>query len=235
MNGIRKFLKQAWRVFKKVFIVLFIAQLVYIILLRWINPPFTITQLVDRANGYTIRQQYVSLEKISPHMYLAVFAAEDSSFPNHFGFNPEKIKKAYQENKTRAKPKGASSISQQVAKNVFLWQGGGWFRKGLETYFTLMIELLWSKERILEIYLNVAETGSGIYGVEAAAQAYFHKKALTLTPIEAAMLAASLPNPKSKHYQVQPPSSYIVRKYPSIINRMCQLRERKKAVREFTY
>lgn len=226
------FLKQAWRIFKKIFIVLFIAQLFYIIILRWVNPPFTVTQLVDRVNGYTIRQHYVPLQEFSPHMSLAVIAAEDSSFPNHFGFNLKKIKRAYDENKTRAKSRGASSISQQVCKNVFLWQGGGWFRKGLEVYFTLMIELLWSKERILEVYLNVAEMGKGIYGAEAAAQAYFHKKALALTPIEAAMIAACLPNPK--HYEVQPPSSYIIRKYPGILNRMHQLRERE-GIRQLTY
>lgn len=226
------FFKRAWQIIKKVFLVLFIAQLVYIVVLRWVNPPFTITQLVDRANGYTIRQQYVPLEKISPHLYLAVFAGEDSSFPVHFGFVPRKIKKAIKENRTRAKPRGASSISQQVAKNVFLWQGGGWFRKGLEVYFTLMIELLWSKERILEIYLNVAEMGRGIYGAEAASQIYFNKHASALTPIEAAMITACLPNPK--YYHVQPPSAQVIRRFPQILDRMCVIRERE-SIRQFAY
>lgn len=215
------FLNRAWRVSKKIFSVLFVAQLFYIVLLRWVNPPFTVTQLVDRSHGYTIQKEFVSLEEISPYLRLAVFAAEDSSFPKHFGFNLEKIKKAYVENKTRTRAKGASTISQQVAKNIFLWQGGGWFRKGLETYFTVMIELVWSKERILEVYLNEIEMGEGIYGAESASQKYFNKKASALNPIEAAMLAASLPNPKL--YRVQPPSSYVIYRFPRVLDRMCQL------------
>lgn len=232
MERIKFFANKAWRILKRIFIVLFIAQLLYIILLRWVNPPFTITQLVDQANGYTIQKQYMPLEKISPHMRLAVVAAEDMSFPNHFGFNLKKIKRAYEKNKTRTKPRGASSISQQVCRNVFLWQGGGWFRKGIEVYFTFMIELLWSKERILEIYLNVAEMGKGVYGAEAAAQTYFNKPALELTPIEAAMIASCMPNPK--YHLVYPPSSYVVHKFPTIIDRMCLIRERE-SIREMFY
>lgn len=226
------FLKLTWQIIKKAFLVLFIAQLCYILLLRWVDPPFTITQLIDSADGYTIRQQNISLTEVSPHLCLAVLAAEDGSFPNHFGFNINNIKKAYIENKTRKKQHGGSSISQQVAKNVFLWQGGGWFRKGLETYFTFMIEVFWSKERILEIYLNIAEMGRGIYGAEAAAQLYFQKKAADLTPIEAAMIAACLPNPK--YYQVQPPSPHILRRYPQILDYMSESRERK-GIQQLTY
>jgi monofunctional biosynthetic peptidoglycan transglycosylase len=140
---------------------------------------------------------------------LAVIASEDQLFPDHSGFDWKSIKKAQKYNERKpGRIRGASTISQQVAKNVFLWQGRSWFRKGLEVYFTFMIETFWSKQRILDVYLNVIEMGDGIFGIEAAAQAYFNKPARNLSRPEAAMIAACLPNPK--RYKVKPPSAYIM-------------------------
>jgi len=158
---------------------------------------------------------------MSPNIRLAVMASEDQLFPDHNGFDIKSIKKALAKNKKSKRVRGASTISQQVAKNVFLWQGRSWFRKGMEVYFTFMIELLWSKQRILEVYLNVSEMGKGIFGIEAAAQTYFKKSAKKLTRTEAAMIAACLPNPKK--YQVKPPSNYVNRRYPWILSQMNNL------------
>jgi monofunctional biosynthetic peptidoglycan transglycosylase len=154
---------------------------------------------------------------------LAVIAAEDQLFPDHNGFDIKGIERALAFNKKKKgkKIRGASTISQQVAKNVFLWQGRSWFRKGLEVYFTFLIELVWSKQRILEVYLNEAEMGKGIFGIEAAAKKYFKKPASRLTRTEAAMIAASLPNPV--RYTVKPVSTYVSRKYPWVLRQMNNL------------
>jgi monofunctional biosynthetic peptidoglycan transglycosylase len=215
-------LNRLWQRAKKVFLFLFLAQLAYIVLLKWIDPPITITQLTNWVEGHGLRRDYVDREEISPYMKLAVMAAEDQLFPDHNGFDIKSIQKALQHNKKKPKRvRGASTISQQVAKNVFLWQGRSWVRKGLEVYFTFMIELVWGKERILEVYLNVAEMGEGIFGVEAASRAYFKKPASKLTRTEAAMIAACLPNPKK--YKVKPLSKYVERRYPWILNQMYNL------------
>jgi monofunctional glycosyltransferase len=200
---------------------LFALHLIYIILLRWIDPPFTITQLSSWVSGDGLKRDYVNYDEMSPNIRLAVIASEDQLFPDHNGFDIENIKKALESNKKKKRIRGASTISQQVAKNVFLWQGRSWFRKGLEVYFTFMIELIWGKERILEVYLNVAEMGKGIFGVEAASQKYFKKPASKLTRTEAAMIAACLPNPKK--YVVNPPTRYITRRYPWILTQMNNL------------
>jgi monofunctional biosynthetic peptidoglycan transglycosylase len=143
-------------------------------------------------------------------------------FPDHNGFDFKSIEKAMKYNEKHPnRRRGASTISQQVAKNVFLWQGGGWFRKGLEVYFTFMIETIYSKQRILELYLNVAEMGKGIFGIECASQTYFHKAAKNLSRNEAAMIAACLPNPKV--YTVKPMSRFVARRYPWIISQMNHL------------
>jgi monofunctional biosynthetic peptidoglycan transglycosylase len=150
---------------------------------------------------------------------LAVMASEDQLFPEHNGFDFKSIKKAQKFNaKHPNRVRGASTISQQTAKNVFLWQGGGYFRKGLEVYFTFMTEILWSKKRILQTYLNVAEMGPGIYGVQAAAKHYFNKDAINLTRSEAAQIAACLPNPKK--YAVVPQSRYVAGRTPRIMRQM---------------
>ncbi len=216
------FLSTLWRKLKRIIFILVVVQFIYIVLLRWINPPITITQLTNWVSGYGLKRDYVDFEEMSPNIRLAVMASEDQLFPDHNGFDVASIKKALQNNQKKNKRvRGASTISQQVAKNVFLWQGRTWVRKGLEVYFTFMIEFIWSKQRILEMYLNVAEMGKGIFGVEAAAQTYFKKPASKLTRTEAAMIAACLPNPKK--YTVKPTSNYINRRYPWILIQMNNL------------
>jgi monofunctional glycosyltransferase len=202
------FLSRFFRFFKRVFLILFITQFVYILLLKWVNPPVTITQLGSFFRGEGLKRDYVSLEAIHPNARLAVMAAEDQLFPDHNGFDWKSIEKAMEYNKRKPnRVRGASTLSQQTAKNVFLWQGRSWLRKGLEMYFTAMIELVWGKRRILEVYLNVIEMGKGIYGIEAASQAYFKKSASKLNRIEAAQIAACLPNPKKN--TVKPLSRYV--------------------------
>ncbi len=158
---------------------------------------------------------------MSSNIKLAVMSAEDQLFPDHNGFDFRSIEKARKHNQKSRSLRGASTISQQVAKNVFLWQHGGYFRKGLEVYFTFMIEQVWSKKRILEMYLNVAEMGEGVYGVEAAARKYFKKPARDLGRTEAAMIAACLPNPKG--YTIKPLSAHVASRYPWILKQMGNL------------
>ena len=210
---------KAWRILKRIFLWLFILQFVYILFCKWINPPVTITQVISLVQGYGLKRDYVGYNEMSSNVKLAVIASEDQLFPDHDGFDIKAIKKAMKYNeKHPAKTRGASTISQQVAKNVFLWQGKSYFRKGLEVYFTFMIEKLWSKERILQTYLNVAEMGKGVFGVQAAAKAYFNKDAKNLTRTEAAMIAASLPNPKV--YTIKPLSRYVANRYDNIMQQM---------------
>jgi monofunctional biosynthetic peptidoglycan transglycosylase len=213
-------LKKAWQKIKKVFIILFIAQLVYILILKWVNPPITATQIYNWHQGHGLKRDYVAWNNISPHMKLAVMAAEDQLFLEHNGFDWKSIEKALKDKK-RKRVRGASTISQQVAKNVFLWNGRSWIRKGFEVYFTFMIETVWGKKRILEVYLNVAEMGKGIFGVEAAARHNFKKPAKKLTRSEAAMIAACLPNPKK--YTIKPPSAAIRRRAPWVEQQMMNL------------
>jgi len=211
-----------WRITKKILLWMFIGQFVYILLCKWINPPITITQAVNFVQGYGLKRDYVSSDDLGPNIKLAVMASEDQLFPDHDGFDIKAIKKAIKYNeKHPAKARGASTISQQTAKNVFLWQHGGFFRKGLEVYFTFMIEKIWSKERILQTYLNVAEMGPGIFGAQAAASAYFNKDAKNLTRQEAAMIAACLPNPKK--FTVKPMSRYVTMRSARILNQMNNL------------
>lgn len=197
-----------WRLLKKIFWILFLSQLVYIVVLRFIDPPITITQIVSLFSGDGLKRDMVSADEVSPNARLAVIASEDQLFPDHNGFDFKSIEKALAYNaKKPGRVRGASTISQQVAKNVFLWQGRSWIRKGLEVYFTFMIELIWGKQRIIDVYLNVAEMGEGIYGIEAASRSYFKKPASKLSRREAAMIAACLPNPKK--YKVAPASRYV--------------------------
>jgi monofunctional biosynthetic peptidoglycan transglycosylase len=215
-------LQRAWSVVKRVLLILFIAQFVYIILLKWIDPPITITQLQNWISGNGLKRDYVNYDEMSYQIKLAVIASEDQIFPDHSGFDWKSIEKAMKYN--QKKPgrihgvRGASTISQQVAKNVFLWQGRDWIRKGLEAYFTKMIEWVWGKRRIMEVYLNVIEMGRGVFGVEAAAQKYFGKTAKKLTRREASMIAAALPNPKK--YTIKPLHHYIIVRAPQIVRQM---------------
>jgi monofunctional biosynthetic peptidoglycan transglycosylase len=211
------------RIIKKIFLFLLISHLAYILLIRFVDPPITVTQITSIIEGNGFKRTHLSLDEMSTAAKLAVVASEDQLFPDHNGFDIKGIERALAFNKKKKgkKIRGASTISQQVAKNVFLWQGRSWFRKGLEVYFTFMIELVWSKQRILEVYLNEAEMGKGIFGIEAAAKKYFKKPAKRLTRTEAAMIAASLPNPV--RYTVKPASTYVSRKYPWVLRQMNNL------------
>lgn len=180
--------------------------LLVVIAFKWLPVPVTATMLMDE-NGYT--KDWESIENIDPNLIAAVIAAEDSKFCEHSGFDTEAIEKAIESNAQGGRIRGGSTITQQTAKNVFLWQDGGYFRKGLEAWFAFWIELIWGKHRILEVYLNVAETGIGTYGGEAGAQRYFDKSAARLTPDEAARMAVALPLPKKR--AVNNPSGWLAR------------------------
>ncbi|TWF44730.1 monofunctional biosynthetic peptidoglycan transglycosylase [Chitinophaga polysaccharea] len=216
---------RTWRRLKRVLLVLIVAQFVYIVLLKWVNPPITITQISSWGSlwgtGKSLQKTWVSYDEISQHAKLAVIASEDQLFTDHNGFDFKSIEKAMKHNQQSKKIKGASTISQQVAKNVFLWQGRSWFRKGLEVYFTFMIEKIWGKQRILEVYLNVAEMGEGVFGIEAASQVNYHKNAASLNREEAAMIAACLPNPVK--YTINPPARITAYRQRRILVQMRNL------------
>ena len=208
-----------WRWIKRVFLILIVSQFIYIILLKWINPPITLTQFSSWVKGKGLRRSYINHSEMSYNIKLAVISSEDQNFADHTGFDWKSIQKAMKHNKKKPnRIKGASTISQQVAKNVFLWQGRDWIRKGLEIYFTKMIEWIWGKKRILEIYLNVIEMGKGVFGVEAAARKNFTKPAKNLTRREAALLAACLPNPKS--FTIKPLTNVVAVKSAWILRQM---------------
>jgi monofunctional biosynthetic peptidoglycan transglycosylase len=185
---------------------------VAVLLLRWIDPPTTAFILRERIvaasskPAYAVRHRWVDAAQISPYMRLAVIASEDQTFPDHHGFDFRSIDKALDE-RERGRVRGASTISQQTAKNLFLWPGQSWIRKGFEVYFTLLIESLWPKQRILEVYLNSAEFGKGVFGVGMASDIYFHKPAARLNQYDAALLAAVLPSPK--RLRANAPSAYV--------------------------
>ena len=190
-------------------------SLAVVLLFRFVPPPVTATMLLD-ANGIT--KDWEPLSNIDRNLVRAVIAAEDGKFCSHAGFDREAIEKAIEHNAQGGSIRGASTISQQTAKNVFLWQGGGFVRKGVEAWFTFLIEHLWSKRRIMEVYLNVAETGIGTYGAEAGAQRYFDHSAARLTQTEAARMAAALPLPKKR--SVVNPSGFTRRYGNTIAARM---------------
>lgn len=206
------------RVIAKVLLYGFVFSLLYILFCKWINPPVTITQIGSLFKGNGLHRKYINMSQMSSNAKLAVMAGEDQLFPDHNGFDFKSIQKAMKHNQKSKSLRGASTISQQVAKNVFLWQHGGYFRKVLEIYFTFMIENVWGKKRILEMYLNVAEMGEGIFGMEAAAQHYFHKPAKNLSRKEAALIAACLPNPKG--YTIKPLSAHVASRFPWILRQM---------------
>ncbi len=181
-------------------------SLALIVLFKFVPVPITATMVMDENS---VTKDWESLDNIDPNLVAAVIAAEDSKFCTHTGFDTEAIEKALEYNAKGGRIRGGSTISQQTAKNVFLWQGGGYFRKGLEAYFAFAIEKIWGKRRIMEVYLNVAETGIGTYGAEAGAQRYFAKSAARLAPIEAARMAAALPLPKKR--AVIAPSGWLAR------------------------
>lgn len=196
--------------------------------MRWLYPLTTafilrdrVTALVSHDKTYHYEHQWVNWQHISANMKVAVIAAEDQKFPDHWGFDFDSMEKAWYNNQRGRKVHGASTISQQVAKNLYLWPGRSLVRKGIEAYFTVLIETFWPKRRILEIYLNSAEFGKGVFGVEAASRRYFHKSAAQLGPQEAALLAAVLPAPKQ--LTVNRPSSYLRARQAWIAAQMWQL------------
>ncbi len=207
------------------FLYLFLSSLVYVLITKFIEPPITITQITN-AFGLGLKRDYVAWDKMSYNIKLAAMASEDQAFTDHMGFDWNAIEKSLHPKKKKKKSKiplggGASTISQQVAKNVFLWQGGRYdkyIRKIPEVYFTFLIELIWGKQRILEVYLNVIETGPGCFGVEAAAQHYFKKSAKNLTRAEAAMIVAGFPNPKK--FTARPMTRRVAWRYPQILREM---------------
>jgi monofunctional glycosyltransferase len=199
-----------------------------VLLLRWLHP-LTSAFMLEASIGawrsgernYRTDFEWVSLEQISPHAAIAVIASEDQQFPFHTGFDLDSIRQAVRDSERGKRLRGASTISQQVAKNLFLWNGYSFVRKGLEAYFTVLIETLWPKERILEMYLNVAQFGDGIYGVQAAARRFWHKPALRLTSADAALLAAVLPSPLRLH--AERPSRYVLQRRDWILGQMRDL------------
>lgn len=211
-----------WRFFWKVLLYLFISSTVYGILCKVMWPPITLTQLSGWLGPDGLTRDYVSSDEIPSNMRLAVIASEDQMFPDHAGFDWASLEKSLlQKHKKRVRGGAASTISQQTAKNVFLWQGEGvmkYVRKIPEFYFTKLIEWVWGKKRILNVYLNVIEMGRGIYGVEAAAQHFFHKPARDLTKREAALIAACLPNPK--RFTANSGGSYVERRANWILRQM---------------
>lgn len=185
---------------------------------RWVNPPVTVLQLIE---GRDHDRVWVSLHDLGHELPLAVIASEDQRFLKHSGFDREAIAAAVEYNRTHDRKIGASTISQQTAKNVFLWPARSWLRKGLEAWFTLLIETFWPKERIMEVYLNVIETGPQCFGAEAAAQRYFRKPALKLTRREAALIAASLPHPRRSN--PAKPTAYLEKRAVFIQKQMRNL------------
>ncbi len=216
-------MKKFFKFIFKLLLGLFLFSIFMVVIYRWVPVPFTPLMAIRYLENpeEDIRHDWVPSEEIANNLKLAVIASEDQNFPKHNGFDYEAIEKAIEENKKGKRVRGASTISQQTAKNVFLWPQRSWFRKGLEVYFTFWIELLWSKDRILEVYLNSIEMGKGIYGAEAAAQAWFGKSAANLTAYEAAAIAAILPNPRE--YRAKPASNYIAGRQAWIVRQMRNL------------
>ncbi len=197
-------------------------SIVPVIVLRWVPPP-TSSVMLQRTltEGRQQNWQWVGIDRISAQAALAVVAAEDQKFPDHFGFDPQAIREAISHNARGQHPRGASTLTQQVARNLFLWQGRSYLRKGLEAWMAVLLELFWSKQRILEVYLNIAETGPDTFGIEAAAWRYFDRPASALTPEQAALVAAVLPNPR--RMRVDRPSAYVLARRDHILQQMALL------------
>lgn len=209
-------LGKALKIIWKTCLMFFILSISSVFIYRWLRVPITPLMVIrcieqkSAGENMVMKHQWVSIEKITPKLQLAVVCSEDQNYLKHFGFDIGAIQKAMKENEEGKKMRGGSTITQQTAKNVFLWQGRSYLRKGLEAWFTLLIELMWSKERIMEVYLNSIEMGDGIYGAEAASQFWFKKTASNLSKDESAAIAAILPSPLN--YKANPANSYIQRR-----------------------
>jgi monofunctional biosynthetic peptidoglycan transglycosylase len=217
-------IKKIFRWLKKAMLWFFAISVLLVVIFKWVPVPFTplmaIRAVENKWEGKdaVLSHDWVPLEEISPNLQKAVIASEDGNFLNHYGFDFQAMQKAFKNNQKGKRIKGGSTISQQTAKNVFLWQGRSYLRKGLEAYFTVLIELIWGKERIMEVYLNSIEMGKGVYGAEEAAQHWYRKSAINLTKREAAGIAAILPNPLK--YKATNSSSYIERRKDKILRNM---------------
>ncbi|GAB3955056.1 monofunctional biosynthetic peptidoglycan transglycosylase [Spirosoma harenae] len=218
----RPYLESIYWFFVKAFLWIFFGSLAYVIALKYVPvyvTPLMVSRWIDSTGDDThVHKKWRSYDDISKEVALAVVSSEDQAFPTHWGFDFDEIQDAIKENQTRKRARGASTISQQVAKNVFLWNGHSYIRKGLEVYFTMLIELIWGKKRILEVYLNVAETGPMTFGVEAASERYYGHPAKELSRNEAARIAAVLPNPIQ--FSVANPSNYTLRRTRQIARQM---------------
>lgn len=220
-------MKMIWKICAGVLLSFFVLTIAPVLCFRWIDPPASAFMIRQAAKNclarkpMTIRHRWTDWDDIAPPMGLAVVAAEDQKFPLHRGFDFESIVDAQKENRTRRRQRGASTITQQVAKNLFLWPGRSWMRKGLEAYYAVLLELLWTKRRILEVYLNVAEFGENTYGVGAAARVFFKKTPAQLSRGECALLAAVLPNPRRFH--PERPSRYVRERASWILQQMDNL------------
>lgn len=227
ISGRRSRLARSLRALALLALCAFATSVLVVAVLRVVPPPTSAFMLARRLEALTAGEppglawQWVPAEHVAATVPIALVAAEDQKFPRHSGFDLDAISEALDERERGGRTRGASTISQQVAKNLFLWQGQTWIRKGLEAYFTVLIEALWPKHRILEVYANVAELGDRVYGVEAAARHYFGKSAATLSRREAALLAAALPSPR--RYRVNPPSAYVDRRARWIDRQVTQL------------
>lgn len=207
-----------WTKIKKLIYIIILANILFIVWGKFFNPPFTITQIGGLLEYGKLERDYITYDEMGNNVKKAVLASEDQSFFNHNGFDYKAIEKAMKHNEQGKKLRGGSTISQQTAKNIFLWQGRSWFRKGLEAVYTFIIELVWGKDVILERYLNSIEMGQGVFGVEAASQYYFNKSSANLTKSEAAWIATILPNPKK--YDPKNPSAYLSKKHRWIMRQM---------------
>ncbi len=217
-------IKRFFKFIFKIILWFIVVSIALVFLYKWVPVPGTPLMVIRYFEKSDVKKEtiwkhdWVSINAISKNLQLAVICSEDQNFLNHNGFDIKAIEKAYKNNKKGKKLKGASTISQQTAKNVFLWPQRSWFRKGMEAYFTFLIEWMWSKERIIEVYLNSIEMGHGIYGAEAASQYWFNKPASKLSQLEAAAIASILPNPRT--YKASPASHYIQARKTWIVKQM---------------
>ena len=207
-----------WKKIKKLLYILILANILFIFWGKFFNPPITLTQISGLFEFGKLKRDYISYDEMGDNVKRAVIASEDQNFFNHNGFDYKAIQKAMEHNDAGKKLRGGSTISQQTAKNIFLWQGRSWVRKGFETVYTFIIVLVWGKDVILERYLNSIEMGRGVFGVEAASEYYFNKKSKDLTKSEAAWIATILPNPKK--YDPKNPSAYLNKKHNWIMRQM---------------
>jgi monofunctional glycosyltransferase len=221
---VKEILKKTWAFLWRTAMWFFIISIFSVIIFRWLPVPVTPLMLIrcieQKGDGkeMKLKKDWVSIDDISPNLQLAVVCSEDQNFIKHNGFDFKAIDKAMEYNETHKKTRGASTISQQTAKNLFLWSGRSWIRKGFEVYFTFLIEAFWSKQRIIEVYLNIIEMGDGIYGAEAAAETYFKKSAKNLSRSESAAIAAVLPNPRK--FNAGKPSAYVKGRQSWIMRQM---------------